>query len=517
MNHMIHIAAATQIRLDTAGPGLLPAQDRRWQVQALKRCAASLDEYGDAGQVDLFVGNGEGRPRCLATAMACLSWSPSSLPGGVIGAREQPQRGPNNEEPTVDPATSGDVRPGGHRMFCGWDWGSTMHGVCLLDDDGATVKTWMVNHTDTELAALFAELAELGDPALIPVAIERGEGLVVGLIARAGHPVLMVEPAAFKASRPRWGAAGAKSDAADAFMLADYARTDGHRLRRVEPLAQATRELAALVRARTCLGRGTHRSVQPAVGHPGRALARRCAGLPEADITDRVGVLGRLPHAPVSGTARGGTHAPVLPPAQLSRRQVPRGAGQSAPSSARQRGPDRGHRCSRRSFDPPSPRSACSTSRSPVLNASSHDTLATHPKTALLKTLPRVATVSLAALIAEIGPLLERCENPEQVAAMCGAAPVTKASGKSRNVGFRYTANKPARVAITSFADNSRHRSAWAADTYRRARARGARHPHAVRILARGWVRVHLGMLDHRHPLRPHPTPRRTAAPRSVT
>jgi len=27
----------------------------------------SLDEYGRAGQVGLFVGNGEGRPRCLAT------------------------------------------------------------------------------------------------------------------------------------------------------------------------------------------------------------------------------------------------------------------------------------------------------------------------------------------------------------------------------------------------------------------------------------------------------------------
>jgi len=60
--------------------------------------------------------------------------------------------------------------------------------VCLLDDDGVTIKTWMVKHTDTELVALFAELAELCDPALIPVAIEHGEGLVVGLIARAGHP-----------------------------------------------------------------------------------------------------------------------------------------------------------------------------------------------------------------------------------------------------------------------------------------------------------------------------------------
>jgi hypothetical protein len=26
-----------------------------------------LDEYEDAGQVGLFVGNDEGRPRCLAT------------------------------------------------------------------------------------------------------------------------------------------------------------------------------------------------------------------------------------------------------------------------------------------------------------------------------------------------------------------------------------------------------------------------------------------------------------------
>ena len=41
-------------------------------------------------------------------SMACLSWSPSPLPGGVIGAREQPHRGPTNEEPTVDPATSGE-------------------------------------------------------------------------------------------------------------------------------------------------------------------------------------------------------------------------------------------------------------------------------------------------------------------------------------------------------------------------------------------------------------------------
>ena len=67
---------------------------------------------------------------------------------------------------------------------------------------------------------------------------------------------------------------------------------------------------------------------------------------------------------------------------------------------------------------------------------------------------------------------------------------MTRASGKSRTVGFRYTANRSARVAITGFADNSRHSSAWANDAYRRARTHGARHLHAVRTVARGWIRV---------------------------
>ena len=44
--------------------------------------------------------------------------------------------------------------------------------------------------------------------------------------------------------------------------------------------------------------------------------------------------------------------------------------------------------------------------------------------------------------------------------------------------------------AITTFADNSRHASPWAADIYRRAIERGCDHPHAVRILARAWIRV---------------------------
>ncbi|HTT52478.1 MAG TPA: IS110 family transposase [Streptosporangiaceae bacterium] len=377
-------------------------------------------------------------------------------------------------------------------MFCGWDWGSTAHGVCLIDDHGAVVRKWMVQHTEDQLRNVFDELAQLvegGDVGQVPIAIERGEGLVVGLIAGAGHPVWMVEPAAFKAARPRWGSAGAKSDLGDAFMLADYARTDGHRLRRIEPVQRATRELAALVRARSALVVArTAASNQLwailAEHWPGAAVVfqKLTSQIALAFLTDyptpqAAALLGerRMGQFCRRHSYRGGKT-----PAELIRRL------RAAPASANPIAPTiltaivRGSTAQIRLLNTEITR----------LEADIAGALAAHPKTPLLQTLPRVATVSLAALIAEIGPLLERCDNPEQVAAMCGAAPVTRASGKSRTVGFRYTANKPARVAITGFADNSRHSSAWAADAYRRARARGARHPHAVRILARSWIRV---------------------------
>jgi hypothetical protein len=38
------------------------------------------------------------------------------------------------------------------------------------------------------------------------------------------------------------------------------------------------------------------------------------------------------------------------------------------------------------------------------------------------------------------------------------------------------------------FAADSRLGNAWTAEVYRRARARGKRHPHAVRSLARAWL-----------------------------
>jgi hypothetical protein len=104
--------------------------------------------------------------------------------------------------------------------------------------------------------------------------------------------------------------------------------------------------------------------------------------------------------------------------------------------------------------------------------------------------MPRIGEVNLAQILAEVSPVLDRVDTVEQAIAECGAAPVTRASGKTKAVGFRWAANRRARTALHAFADNSRHASPWAAKPYADARRRGKHHPHAIRILARAWLRV---------------------------
>ena len=137
-------------------------------------------------------------------------------------------------------------------MFVGWDWGGTAHDVTVIDSAGERVHRMAIPHTEDGIARAVAKLADYGDPGELPVAIEATRGLVVDRLLGAGHPVIPVHPNAFHAVRPRWGAARAKNDPGDSFKLADYARTDIHRLPMLVPTLPETLELQALTRQRDC-------------------------------------------------------------------------------------------------------------------------------------------------------------------------------------------------------------------------------------------------------------------------
>ena len=374
-------------------------------------------------------------------------------------------------------------------MHVGWDWASETHDITVIDDSGAVVDRWSLRHNEAGIDAALSRLATHGRPAELRVAIETTSGLVVDRLLAAGHPVVPIHPNAFNAARPRWGASRAKSDPGDSFKLADYLRTDGHRLRRLEPLDAATAELQALSRLRD-----DHVEAKVAATNQlaallgrhwpgaGKIFARLDSEIALAFLDDypTPAAAARLGEARLKMFCRRHSYCGRRAPAKLLERL------RSAPEPVQALAPETLAELVKAQV-----RLLRSLLRTIAdLDRAMGAALLEHAKAQLLAPMPRIGEVNLAQIVGEVGPILDRAVDVEQACAEVGATPVTKESGKGRAVNFRWAVNTRARQALSTFADNSRHASPWAAELYARARRRGKRHPHAIRILMRAWLRV---------------------------
>jgi transposase len=374
--------------------------------------------------------------------------------------------------------------------FAGLDWGSSSHAACVIDDSGQTVLRLEVPHTAAGLEALERQLARIAPAAHLPIAIERPSGLLVDTLLGSGHPVVPIHPNVVKACRPRYRAAGGKHDPGDAYLLADVLRTDGHRFRPLAPQSDAIKALRALVRARDDLV-----AERIALANQLRALLDSFwpgAAAVFADIDSPIALAfvqryptpksaARLGEKRLASFLASAQYCGRRRPAELLARLRASPAGQAGEAEAHAKGEL--VRALARVLTPLVAEIAQLTSRL------EHEVAQLGDGT-LLMSLPRTGRINAAQILAELGDVRDRFPHADQLAAEAGVAPVTYQSGKSRSVAFRWACNHRLRRAITTWADNSRHASPWATDIYARARARGCDHPHAIRILARAWVRV---------------------------
>lgn len=375
-------------------------------------------------------------------------------------------------------------------IFVGLDWGSTNHAVCILDDRGGIVARFEATHDAAGLAELLARLKRLAPSAELPVAIERPSGLVVETLIAAGHPVVPIHPNALKACRPRYRAAGAKSDPGDAYMLADILRTDGHRFAPLTPVSDEIKALRALVRGRDDLvaARGRHanqlRSLLESFWPGAAALF--------ADVDSPIALAFFLRFPTPESARRLGVKrmAAFLAQHRYSGRRTAadllarlRTAATGLAGEAETDAKGELVRVLVRALG-----SLVGAIRE--LSSRIEHAVADLPDGRIVMSFPRAGRICAAAILAELGDVRQRFQTDAQLAAEAGVSPVTHASGKSRGVVFRWACNHRLRAAVTCWADNSRHSSPWAADVYRRARGRGCDHPHAIRVLARAWIRV---------------------------
>lgn len=375
-------------------------------------------------------------------------------------------------------------------LFVGIDWAGQEHAVHAMDAAGRRVAAFTIDHTQEGFEALVKRLASLGPAGELPVAIERPDGRLVDALLEAGHPVVPVQPNAIKAWRDGEVLSGAKTDESDAELIAEYLRLRQHRLRVAAPYSDETRALRAVVRSRGDLVDArvaAHNQLEACLDAfwPGAKVVF-------ADVTSDIALafLERYP-TPASARLLGEKRMAAFttkhgysgrrPAAELLERlrSAPEGVLAGAEAEARRDGV-LGYVKVIRTLNA----SIKDLTRSVI------DHLDEHPDGAIFTSLPRSGQVNAAQMLAGWGDCREAYDGPEAVAALAGLAPVTKASGKHTSVSFRWACNTRLRVAVTTFADNSRHASEWAADVYQQAIDRGCDHPHAVRILARAWVRV---------------------------
>lgn len=131
-------------------------------------------------------------------------------------------------------------------IWCGLDVGKSTHHACALDGKGTRVFDAELPQDQRRLEQLFAKLAEQGQILVVvdqpntigalPVAVARSMGIEVAYLpGLAMRRIADLHPG------------NAKTDARDAYVIADAARTMPHTLRRVDVGEDVLAELKVLV------------------------------------------------------------------------------------------------------------------------------------------------------------------------------------------------------------------------------------------------------------------------------
>lgn len=404
--------------------------------------------------------------------------------------------------------------------FVGVDWASETHHVCVLGARGDKLGERGFTHGGAGLAEMAAWILGLTktDAGSVHVAIEVPHGPVVESLIERGFVVHAINPKQLDRFRDRFSPAGAKDDSRDAQVLADALRTDPRCLRRLAPVDPIVIELREwsriaedLTQERTRLANRVREQlwryypqilddITDDVAHPWFlelwALVptpAKARGVREATVArllkrhrirriDAAAILDRLRATPVA-VAAGTTEAAVAHVKAVA---------------ARLALVNRQLRQAHNRLDRLTERLAASGDTEPGQNAEQRDVT-------ILASLPGVGRIVLATLLAEAFDPLQR-RDYHALRCLCGTAPVTKRSGKSKIVIRRLAAHGRLSNALYHWARVAVQHDPTSRAKYAALRQRGHGHARALRSVADRLLAVACAMLENQTPFDPnHP------------
>jgi transposase len=391
-----------------------------------------------------------------------------------------------------------------YELYVGIDWATQQHQVCLVDPAGRRREERHVPHSGAGLTGLVDYLTSLvTDPAQIAVAIEVPRGAIVDVLLERGCHVYALNPKQLDRFRDRHTVAGAKDDRRDAFVLGDALRTDRPAFRRLAVETPDVIQLRELARVHGELveetGRLTNRlreqlwrfypqtlELCPAADQPWLWALVRAAPTPaDAQHLSRSALTALLARYRI----RRLTTDDVLAALRAPSLQVAPGTVEAAREHVALLLP--------RLTLVHDQRAHCERRLDALLGAvAGRDDQEEHRDVTILRSLPGVGRLVAATMLAEASrPLAAR--DYQTLRAHAGVAPVTRQSGKGRQVLMRRSCNSRLRHAVFHWARNSVRLDARAAAHYRRLRERHG-HARALRGVADRLLRVLVAMLTTR-------------------
>jgi transposase len=385
-------------------------------------------------------------------------------------------------------------------VFCGIDWAEDHHDIALVDRDGKLLARRRISDDAGGLALLLGLLAGHGDTAdgPIPVAIETPRGLLTACLRATGRSVYPVNPMAVARYRDRHSVAGRKSDHGDAVVLANVLRTDAHAHRPLPADTELAQAIAVLARAQQDAVWARTAAHNKLRSH----LREYYPGFLAAFHHARDGIM-RPEARTILAAAPDPAAAAKLTLAQL--RALLKKAGRS-------RGIDAEAARLREAFRAPQMRqlplveqamgrqalallrqldAACTAATD--LERAVTESFNQHPDAEIITSFPGLGPLTGARVLAETGDDRSRFADAKGLKAYAGAAPITRASGKTTAVLHRRVKNNRLAAAGYTWAFCALTASPGARAHYDKRKTAGDRHAAAQRNL---FGRL-LGCLHH--------------------
>jgi len=375
-------------------------------------------------------------------------------------------------------------------VYCGIDWAEDHHDIALVDRDGKLLARRRISDDAAGLAQLLVMLAEHGDTPddLIPVAIETPRGLLTACLRATGRQVYPINPMAVARYRDRHTVSGGKSDHGDSVVLANVLRTDLHAHRPLPADSELAQAIAVLARAQQDAVWDRTTAHNKLRSH----LREYFPGFLAAFAGARGGIM-RPEARTILAAASTPSAAAALTADEL--RSLLKKAG-------RRRGIDTEATRLHEAFHGEQMRqlplveqamgrqtlallrqldAACASADD--LEQAAIASFNQHPDAGIITSFPGLGPLTGARVLAETGDDRSRFQDAKGLKAYAGAAPITRASGKTKSVTHRRVKNNRLNAAGYTWAFSALTASPGARAHYDRRRDDGDGHAAAQRNL----------------------------------